>query len=330
MNLEALEKILKQSGISDSPQNVNLISEEDDYDSYEIQLENGTVWRLKISFDSKTLTLKQEAAVLKKSLGVASGKIHHYGEVQLGEKLPCLIFQFPPALDISQFGKSSLFAERRRFFSSYFALIQTLSPKRLYKSVLQQDFKKFDIKKFPAPSKDSLKTHSNYSLIIDLFTSLKKEVDEKLKNVPSDKKCLGGLPLKSIFLYDDLFFFDYLHKVCLCHPFVDFVDFILDFGVDSEMETAALDDFCDLGGLTADRDLYKDIYDLQLRRSLAGLLGEYLVEVYLFESRRLDKIIYLVDRFSRSVERFRSIPAFLDNQNFWVKTISEPILGVKA
>ena len=43
-----------------------------------------------------------------------------------------------------------------------------------------------------------------------------------------------------------------------------------------------------------------------------------------------DKIIEIADTFSHLYERFCSIPIFSQNKNFIMKTICEPIFGVKA
>ncbi len=328
---EALGKILKESGIEGPISGTKSIYEGGDYDGYEIELKNGTRWRVKISLDAKTPLLKREATVLKNSAGVATGKLHLLSDYTLGEKTPHLIFQFPPALDVYDLGKSFLLKERRLLFRSYFALLQTLSPKRQYKSVLEENFKKLNIpKSFPAISRDAIKNNSNYPLFLDFFATLRKETREKLPPVPTGKKCLGGLPLGGIFYSKWLFFFDYLHNTCLHHPFVDFVDFILDFGADPETEGIFFEDFCELGAFGVwEEQLYKDVYNILLRKKLADLVGQYLIEVYMFESRRIDNLVHLADNFSLCAERFRRIPAFLNNQDFLVKTITEPILGIK-
>jgi|TARA_R110002020_G_scaffold36400_6_gene109336 hypothetical protein len=332
MDNEALGKVLKRAAIEEPIETANILSEESDYDSYEIELKNGTHWRLKISLDPTTPVLKREAAVLKNSAGVATGKLHLLSDYTLGEKTPHLIFEFPPSFSGADMGISSLIEERRLLFGSYFALLQTLSPRRYYKSVVEEDFKKFNIssKNFPPPSRRAIKSHSNYPVLLDFFTTLREETDKHLPSPPMEKKCLGGLPLKSIFFSNGLFFFDHLHNTCLHHPFADFADFILDLGLEPEIEQAAFKDFCEVGSLEGDAHLYESIYALQLRKKLIELVGLYFTEVYVFQGKRVDNLIYLAETFSNCSKRFRRIPAFLPYQDFLFKTITEPILGVKA
>ena len=56
----------------------------------------------------------------------------------------------------------------------------------------------------------------------------------------------------------------------------------------------------------------------------------YLKEVYLYDSRRTDEIIKISDQFSQSYDRYMSISHFKNNENFILKTITEPILNQKA
>ena len=114
------------------------------------------------------------------------------------------------------------------------------------------------------------------------------------------------------------------------HPFIDFVDLILELGVRSEDEPKILDLFCAKTGVSSDRDIYDRIYQLQLRKKLGELIVAYIKEIYLYGSYRYDKILFIADTFSHCYERFCSIDIFKENRDFIMKTICEPIFGVKA
>jgi hypothetical protein len=332
LNTEAIEKILRSAGLGQPIENLSIISEDNDYDSYEIQLKDGTCWRLKMSFESGSLTLKREAALLKNCDGVAAGKLHLFSDETLGGKTPHVICQFPPSLSVEDVGVSFLLKQRRRLFGCYFSLLERLTPKRYYKSLVQEDLKTSNLssKNFSPESREAIRSHSDYSSLVKFFTKLKKETERQLSSVIVERKCLGGLTPRNIFFSDGLFFFDPLHKACLHHPFSDFVDFILDIGLDKKAEGEAFRDFCELGSLEDETDIYQSVYELQLRRKLIQLVGCYLTEVYVFNSQRLDNLIRLAQTLYDCSKRFRRIPAFLDHQDFLVKTITEPILGVKA
>ena len=332
LNVEFIEKILSASGLQEPVESLVMISEHNDYDHYEIALNDGTCWRLKLSFDNNSPLLKRESTFLSDCNGVAGGKLQHFSEHTLGENIPPLIYQFPTCLGVQDLGLSFFLEEQRLLFGSYFSLLEKLSPKQYYKSIVQDNFKTLNLSSriFSPASREAIKSHSSYASFTAFFTKLKKETDKQLSSLVLKKKCLGGLKPENIFFNNELFFFDPLHNACLHHPFADFVDLILDVGLDEEMERNALKDFCELGLLEEDEHLYESVYNLQLRKKLAELVGSYLCEVYIFQSRRADHLIKVADTLYKCSQRFRRIPAFLDHQDFLVKTITEPILGVKA
>ena len=114
------------------------------------------------------------------------------------------------------------------------------------------------------------------------------------------------------------------------HPLIDIVDLMLELGVKREDSTKFIKRFCDALGTSLEKDLYDQIYNLQLRKKLAELLLAYIKEVYLYDSLRYEKIFFIADTFSHCYERFRSIDIFEENRDFIMKTICEPIFGVKA
>ena len=114
------------------------------------------------------------------------------------------------------------------------------------------------------------------------------------------------------------------------HPFMDFADFLLEMGVDRELDYQLLAIFCEKGNLRYDKDLFKLIEKLQLRKKLGELLIAYISEVYLYGSYRFEKIFAIASTFSHCYERFCKIEIFLDKKDFIMKTICEPIFGVKA
>ena len=332
LNVEFIEKILSASGLQEPVESLVMISEHNDYDHYEIALNDGTCWRLKLSFDNNSPLLKRESTFLSDCNGVAGGKLQHFSEHTLGENIPHLIYQIPTCLGVQDLGLSFFLEEQRLLFGSYFSLLEKLSPKQYYKSIVQDNFKTLNLSSriFSPASREAIKSHSSYASFTAFFTKLKKETDKQLSSLVLKKKCLGGLKPENIFFNNELFFFDPLHNACLHHPFADFVDLILDVGLDEEMERNALKDFCELGLLEEDEHLYESVYNLQLRKKLADLLISYIREVYLYDSYRYEQILYIADNFSHLYERFCKIELFKNNRDFLMKTICEPIFGVKA
>jgi hypothetical protein len=78
--------------------------------------------------------------------------------------------------------------------------------------------------------------------------------------------------------------------------------------------------------IPVDRDLYNIFYELELRRKALDYLLQYLKEVYLYESSRVEVIINIIDSFSQSFNRLCKIPIFEENRGFILSNIAEPIL----
>ena len=65
-------------------------------------------------------------------------------------------------------------------------------------------------------------------------------------------------------------------------------------------------------------------------KKLGELLMAYIKEVYVYNSYRYEKILHTADTFSHCYERFCGIKIFKEKREFILKTICEPIFGVKA
>jgi hypothetical protein len=325
---EFLQKCLKESNIADTIETVTVVSEENNYDSYEIETVEERVFRVKISSDSKNYDLKRESDILNKTQGIATGKPCSFKESENSY----LVFQFPRSINVLELPKSELIEDRHNLARAYFTLNRAISPKpkRKYKSIIKEDIKNLSFKNFPKDSIDAITNYSNYGILNKFLTKLATEIQDRVSKIDAGKTCLGGMPMKNIFYSNGLYFFDCLHRTSLCHPFIDLVDFSLDFGADNETETLFLDEFCKVGNLDRDRHLYGEIYELQLRQKLLDIVMQYLLEVYVLRSQRITNLVDLANLFSQSLDRFRSIPLFVDNNSFLLKTITEPILGVKA
>jgi hypothetical protein len=165
-----------------------------------------------------------------------------------------------------------------------------------------------------------------------LVLQLRNEAGDLLPDVSQEnvRKCHGKLSPDSIFWGGDNFYFDNLYKNCLGHPFVDFIELMLECGFSRDHEKELLPVFCEHTHTELDARLYQKFYSCLMRKKLVDLISAYIYEVYLFNSYRMDRILNVADTFSLCYDRFRAIPVFEDSREFVLKTLTEPILGVKA
>jgi hypothetical protein len=102
--------------------------------------------------------------------------------------------------------------------------------------------------------------------------------------------------------------------------------------VNYELESHLFKQFCNKMEIDYNENSlneYKQYYEFSLRCKAAEILINYLKEVYLYKSLRTSKIIKLCDRFSQGYERFSTISFLNENKEFIIKTLTEPIFGIK-
>lgn len=316
-----------------SPHKVRLVNSGDHYDDYQVRDDKGRPLKIKISFEKGNPTLKKESANLKAAQSPACGHWLRAGDIKLGDEFSYLLYAFPPSESIREIGRSTLITEADALFGSYARFQQTKSLKKHYKTIFKETTEKFNIQKTLSPKeKQRVNAYTNYKSLESLSIAFKNEALDLLPTVePSQRaKCHGKLSLDSIFFNGNNFYFDHLSDNSMGHPFVDFIELILESGFGRQYEKDLLPLFCSCTDTQLDKRLYHMLYESLLRKKLVELIGTYIYEVYLFKSYRIDKILNVADTFSQCYNRFRVIPLFEENRDFILKTLTEPLLGVKA
>ena len=134
----------------------------------------------------------------------------------------------------------------------------------------------------------------------------------------------------NIFFDKTNFYFDDFECVFMGHPYIDFTDILLELGISEDIQYKLFSQFCRYGKISEDREFFKKLYEIQLRKKLGDLISQYIKEIYIYDSYRYDNILNIADIFSHCYERFCKIEIFNKNRDFIMKTICEPIFGVKA
>jgi hypothetical protein len=117
------------------------------------------------------------------------------------------------------------------------------------------------------------------------------------------------------------------------HCFLDLNEIIIELSLPENIEFDLLESFCRNLNIDLNKEqliFYKKCQKIVLIKKAIQLIMSYLKEVYVFNSRRTDEIVSISDKFSQSYERYMSIARFKDNEDFILKTITEPILSAKA
>ncbi len=313
--------------------NISLGKINDNYDVFTITDTNQKNYKLKISLDDSDGILKKEASVVKNSKSKTVPKFKSYGEIKIGENISYLLTIIPPYESVRDYGRSCLIENMDLFFRNYFDFQCTKSVRPTYKTSLDKFFNNLDPQNYlPKDSLRAFERYTDYSLCREIKIQIKEEtygLTQKI-HLPYNFKCHGNLSLDNIFFDKKMFYFDGFQSVYMGHPFIDLVDFFLEVGLPEEDQYRILSQFCAVGELPEERGYFKALYEIQLRKKLGDLISNYIKEIYIYDSYRYDNILNIADVFSHCYERFCKVEIFNKNRDFIMKTICEPIFGVKA
>ena len=306
---------------------------EENYDVFLIRDENNNNLKLKISLDDSDGILKKEANIIKNCASDTVPTFKGYGQVKIGEEISYLLTSIPAYESIRNYGRSCFLENSGVFFANYFNFQNTKSVRPTYNTYLKKHLVNLDPSKYlPKDSLQAFQSYTDYPLCRGFMEDLKKEILHLSSDIdlPYTFKCHGKLSLDNIFYDKKMFYFDDFQSVFMGHPFLDFTDLLLELGISEEIQYKLLHEFCNKGQIKEDRNFFIKLYEIQLRKKLGDLISEYIKEIYIYDSYRYDNILNIADIFSHCYERFCKIEIFNKNKDFIMKTICEPIFGVKA
>jgi hypothetical protein len=306
----------------------------DDFDLFSVVDEEGQRYNLKISLDDSEGILKHEATALKNNKCFNIPDFVKYDTVEVGENVTCLLSKVADAESIRNYGRSIVFKDLGKFVEAYTNVFKTKKVvRRSYNKILEKNINNIEFNNFlPTDSLEAFKSYTDYSLCVDFLKELRQELIELREQIKGELnfKCHSSLSLDSIFYGSEGFHFEFLHNLCMGHPYVDIIDLMLELGIEIDDDSRFCKLFCEKLSVIHDESTYNKFYQLQIRKKLAELVISYIKEVYLYDSFRYQKIFFIADTFSHCYKRFCAIDIFKKNREFIMKTICEPIFGVKA
>lgn len=326
---KVIEKINPKIKVKD----ISIGKIEDNYDVFLIKDQNKNNFNLKISLDDSEGILRKEANIIKNCKSFSVPVFKNYGQMKIGEEISYLLTSIPQYESVRNYGRSCIIENLNLFFSSYFDFQNTKPVRPTYNTSLNKFLLNLDPTNYlPKDSLQAFENYTDYSLCRKFMASLKEETLLLIKdaNLPTTFKCHGDLSLDNMFFDKQKFYFDNFQSVFMGHPFTDFTDLLLELGIEQENQYSLLSEFCKKGKIIEDRDFFHKLYEIQLRKKLGDLISNYIKEIYVYDSYRYDNILNIADVFSHCYERFCKIEIFSKNRDFIMKTICEPIFGVKA
>ena len=96
--LSILDKIYNQLSV----ENITLIDNGINYDTYSLKASDGKLYLLKVSLDPDNVQLARESFFLKQLKNFASAKFICLKKVKVGDDILCLLCQFPDCINLKQ------------------------------------------------------------------------------------------------------------------------------------------------------------------------------------------------------------------------------------
>jgi thiamine kinase-like enzyme len=312
-----------------SPSNIELISINDEYDLYRFEHQKKS-FCLKVSLDPECNEIKKEFKNLKKINPMISPLLYESGEMKIGDDICYLLIAFENAESVYSFGNSIIMTEFESFCNSYKLFQNSKRITNSYKNYLINFFKNHDLNIFPKDSINMIKENSDFDKIYQFVESLKDDLkyltDERL--IKSNFICHGDLNTKNILYKNGLFKFINFGNCFSSHCFLDLADLFISMGASQKLEKELLDSFCSHLNINFEENkkLYVLCSNIAIRKKILSIIFDYLKEIYLFDSLRDDKIIYLNSQFLDNYQRFLTIEQFFQNKELFSKIITEPLL----
>lgn len=321
-------KILKSIGYPDAT-NISFLSSNADYDSFKASSGNRSIC-FKYSLDELSPFFSREFNVLKQ-LCPFSPSAEKHGSIKFGDKIQYLVTSFEAAENVKEFGISSIFENLDSFVYSFYQLSRVRTD-RTFGQYLKDFFGRNDFTKLPEHCLQSIKESSKFNNLSQVFEILRNEIEYLAQQnfIKNTEFCHGNLKPSNILVRGGLFKFIDLNDSFMGNRFLDFIHLLLNIGLDLELQKEIIRGiFEKLGQEFPEEKIaeYNNCYNLQIRIILYKLMFDYLVEVYLYESSRPNKLLAIVDLFLRNQESFKNIPNIQKYSDFLFNDIMEPMIG---
>ena len=332
--VELISLLLKSLDEPIFAEQIEFILETENYDIYKYNCHNLS-YCIKISLDPNCKEIEHESKFLKKINPLIRCQYIKDGTIKIGDDIRYIITSYENAESLNDLGRSYFLENFDSFCYAYFLMQESEKNIISYKDHLVDYFNMACMENLIEDSIQGIKNYTNFELINQIMLDMKNELMLCYDDIFSDKKfiCHGNLTANNIISKNGLFKFINFDNCYSSHCFLDLNEIIIELGVPENIELDLLEKFCLNMKIEFNRNtlvIYKKCYKIVLIKKGIQLIMNYLKEVYLYDSRRTDEIIKISDQFSQSYDRYMSISHFKNNENFILKTITEPILNQKA
>lgn len=324
-----VSKILDSSNIELDKDKISLVHVEEDYDFYTMRRDFSGL-DLKFSLDHESKNFCREIKNVKSCRSQYSSKYVDSGTIKVGDKVCFLLCESDLSESLFDYGRSILTSDLDLFCDCYADFASHSNYRILYKTIVKESVLESDMDEiFDEDQKQFIEQSSDYEKCKLIVDGLKSEILNSLEKLPKlyTGNILGDMSKNSIFTSGDKFIFKDLRFACKGHVYSDVANMVLYFSLNKVSEKELLKRVSEKCGIKLNQNLYMVYYEVELRRRALYYLLQYLKEVYIYESMRVETIIQIIDSFSQSYKRLCKIPIFKEHRQFILRNITEPVLG---
>ena len=322
-----VSKILDSCGIKTPESKTSLLYVEEDYDFYTIK-DDVRGFDLKFSLDHESKNFLREIKNVKSCKSQYSPKYVKSDTIKVGDKICFLLCESDLSESLFDYGRSILPSNLTLFCDCYADFASNSNYRTLYKTIVKESVMQSDMDQiFDEDQKEFIEDNSDYQKCKTIVDQLKSEILDRVEKLPKlyTGNILGDMSKNSIFTSGDQFLFKDLRFACKGHIYSDIANIVLFYGFNTFVENELLKTASEKCGIELNKNLYRVYYELELRRMALYYLLQYLKEVYVYESMRVETIIQIIDSFSQSYKRLCKIPIFKEHRKFILRNITEPV-----
>jgi thiamine kinase-like enzyme len=333
--LDLMQTIFKHAKLNiPEKHQIEFIDSNYNYDIYKVYFLDQSVC-VKISFNEKDLSLKEEFTFYKKNNNIIHPKSIKYNSLKYGNNLNYLIISYEEFLPIKKIGYSIFLNNLNLFFNKFSALKSLKFSSKNIESVIESVFKYCDIDEvLPQHTIEIIKQKYDLNSFKNFISSLKLEIKNLCNNpiINQDNLCHGNLkPSNILYSENDIKFINF-ENCFLGNIYFDIACLSINFKLNSDLDKDFFKKYLSYNNenFSVEKwESYRLCYNIMLRKILLELIINYFFEVFVLTQSRPSKIYELISLYTYNVDNFYKINSFRENYNLISNIFSEAIIGIE-
>ncbi len=329
-----VELIMQRHG-ENNIKNIKLIDENDDYDSFFIELENLGIC-LKMSFDQ--IPIFYEFMVLKgiEHLEI-SPQVIDRNDFFYGKNIFYTLQTYEYSDNLNSIGNSTILEESFKDFNYKLSKLHSFIPPKQVHEHLDDtrsflEYQNINFDKIIAYVDSGEEQTYNFlkQIYSEIFLEMMEIFDKNEKNLTLKRFVHGNLNSSTIINNQDKFKFINFENCFIGSPLFDIVNIIYELQMTGLNEHNFLTRRLEDSSIVTNRlkcghiiNEYKICKKIWIRKKFLDLLREYVKEVIILNKQRMDKISRIANNFSKHFYKFREINTFVKNKDVFNQKFME-------